>query len=256
MATQRKIFRIEQINAQDAFRHVPPDESDSAVRHAEIMAAVNTLRALLETTNAPSMAATGTFDAEISEAKTLKVELDVIDEAIKRTRQELAKLHDGDFEGPTVKRAANELDAVVVGTETATGSILKSAEDIEQIVNTLGAGLKSDHERGMAQDIQDRVTRIFEACNFQDLTGQRITKVVATLKFVEAHIARMMQIWDGIERVKDHVPVSAPAPAPAKDHLLNGPKLVGDIGYSSQFDIDALFNQPHNADSLTTRTPD
>lgn len=240
MATQRKIFRIEQINGQDALRHVPPDEPDSAARHAEIMIAINAIRALLEASNAPSTPVTGAFGAEVSEAKTLKAELDVIDEAIKRTRQELAKLHDGDFEGPTVKRAANELDAVVVGTETATGSILKSAEDIEQIVITLGAGLKSDHERGMAQDIQDRVTRIFEACNFQDLTGQRITKVVATLKFVEAHIARMMQIWNGIERVKDHV--SAAAPARSKNHLLNGPKLEGDIGYSSQNDVDALFN--------------
>ena len=45
--------------------------------------------------------------------------------------------------------------------------------------------------------------KIFEACNFQDLTGQRITKVVGTLKFIETHIVRMMEIWGGLEAFKD-----------------------------------------------------
>ena len=51
--------------------------------------------------------------------------------------------------------------------------------------------------------MQERVIKIFEACNFQDLTGQRITKVVATLKFIETHIVRMMEIWGGLEAFKD-----------------------------------------------------
>ena len=54
-----------------------------------------------------------------------------------------------------------------------------------------------------AVDIQDKVIQIFEACNFQDLTGQRITKVVSTLRFVEDRIMQMMDIWGGIETFKD-----------------------------------------------------
>lgn len=240
MATQRKIFRIEQSGCETSLQDDSPESAVSALRHAEIVAALDALRAMLGHVSGNPMPAGESFAPGTADATTLKAELDIIDEAIKRTRQELASLRDGGFEGPAVMRAANELDAVVVGTETATGRILASAEEIEQIANTLSAGLKSDHERGMAQDIQERVTCIFEACNFQDLTGQRINKVVATLKFVETHIARMMQIWDGIERVKDHV--AQPSPAPTADGLLNGPKLDGDDGHSSQHDIDAMFH--------------
>jgi len=48
--------------------------------------------------------------------------------------------------------------------------------------------------------------QVFESCNFQDLTGQRISKVVATLKFIETHIIKMMDIWGGIEVLKDFTP--------------------------------------------------
>ena len=81
--------------------------------------------------------------------------------------------------------------------------------------------------------------RIFEACNFQDLAGQRIAKVMATLKFVEERIARMMEIWGGIEAFKDLS--AAAAEGDPATVLLNGPKLDGDPGHASQDDIDAMF---------------
>ena len=82
--------------------------------------------------------------------------------------------------------------------------------------------------------------RIFEASNFQDLAGQRIAKVLATLKFIEDRIARMMEIWGGIEAFKDYT-AAALAERPPGPALLNGPKLEGDSGHASQDDIDALF---------------
>jgi chemotaxis protein CheZ len=85
------------------------------------------------------------------------------------------------------------------------------------------------------------VIHIFEACNFQDLTGQRITKVVATLKFIETHIVRMMEIWGGIEVFQELTP-QAMAERDGDKKLLNGPKLDGEVGHASQDDIDALFN--------------
>lgn len=240
MAIQRKIFRIEQLNGDEPAQDVSADTAESALRHVEIMTALNELRAMFGSNVARSERTAEGFDPPTDDSATLKAELDIIDEAIKRTRQELVKLRDGAYEGPTVARAANELDAVVIGTESATGCILASAEEIEQIASTLSAGLKSDHERGLVQDIQERVTRVFEACSFHDLTGQRINKVVATLKFVETHIARMIQIWDGIERFKNHSPL--PVTAPAKNKFLNGPMIKEDDGHSSQDDIDAMFH--------------
>jgi len=53
--------------------------------------------------------------------------------------------------------------------------------------------------------------QIFEACNFQDLTGQRVAHVMATLKFVEEHVARLLTIWNGIEQFKPAAIVSSMA---------------------------------------------
>ena len=125
------------------------------------------------------------------------------------------------------------------GTEQATQQFLQAAEDIDQAANTLSAALKSEHEQGLAHDIQDRVVQIFEACNFQDLTGQRVGKVVETLAFLEEHVARLMEIWHRVERFK---PVVFDEPADGDRKFLNGPKLAGDDGHSSQNDIDALFD--------------
>ena len=90
-------------------------------------------------------------------------------------------------------------------------------------------------------DIQERVISIFEACNFQDLTGQRISKVMTTMKFIENHINAMMEIWGGVDAIKAHAtPIVDTRDGDAK--LLNGPKLDGDVGHASQGDIDALFD--------------
>ena len=108
------------------------------------------------------------------------------------------------------------------------------------MVQTLLARLKDDQNQALAADIQDRVVKIFEACNFQDLTGQRISKVVATLKFIETHIVRMMEIWGGLEAFKDIEADKIAAPE-GDAKLLNGPKIDGEVGHASQDDIDSLF---------------
>jgi chemotaxis protein CheZ len=79
------------------------------------------------------------------------------------------------------------------------------------------------------------VQRIFEACNFQDLSGQRIAKVMAMLQFIDERIARMMEIWGGAEAFK-HL-----AAAGSEPNLLHGPKLAGDSGHVTQDDIDAIL---------------
>ena len=82
--------------------------------------------------------------------------------------------------------------------------------------------------RDWREDIQDHATPIFEACNFQDLTGQRISKVVTTLKLIEDHIGRMVEIWRAIETAPAIAPERVAADRTAPRSLLNGPKLPGD----------------------------
>jgi chemotaxis protein CheZ len=159
--------------------------------------------------------------------------------AIGRTKQAIATLHAGGFDGSQSGRAFRELDAVVDGTERATAQILAAAEEIDEAANNLSALLKGTQEQALAQDIRDQVIRIFEACNFQDLTAQRIATVSATLKSVDEHIARTLEIWGGVEAFKDHMPAAAQRTRATVP--LNGPKLDNDSGHATQDEIDKLF---------------
>jgi chemotaxis protein CheZ len=235
MNAQRKIFRVETFGQP---------RQPTLVRthgHDEVMAELKALRSLIQPQEDLTRNVIEAYKNELAEAQKLKAELDIIYEAINKTKLEIATLHVTGFEGPEMKRVTHELDAIVGGTENATENILAAAEFIDQAANSLSAAIKSEADKQLANDIQDHVVRIFEACNFQDLTGQRITKVVSTLKFIETHIVRMMEIWGGIDSFNDVAP-AAMAAREGDQKLLNGPKLDGEVGHASQDDIDALFN--------------
>jgi chemotaxis protein CheZ len=235
MSAQRKVFRVETFARR---RHASPER---ALGHDEVMAELRALRTLIQPREDLTVGMVEAYKAEIAEAQKLKGELDLIYDAINKTKTEIATLHITGFEGPEMKRVTHELDAIVGGTENATEGILAAAEFIDQAANSLAAAVKTDQDKELAHDIQDQVVKIFEACNFQDLTGQRITKVVGALKFIETHIVRMMEIWGGIDSFKDVDPV-APEAREGDEALLNGPRLEGEAGHASQDDIDALFN--------------
>jgi chemotaxis protein CheZ len=182
-----------------------------------------------------------TYRAQIEQCEKLKVELDLIHDAINRTKGEIATLHAKSFNGEEMAKVNGELGAVVGGTEQATQQILEAAEAIDNAASALGKVTSPDQQKILSEDIQERVVAIFEACNFQDLTGQRISKVMTTMKFIEQHILEMMEIWGGVDAIKAHAPPIVDT-REGDDKLLNGPKLDGDAGHASQDDIDALFN--------------
>ena len=216
-------------------------EADAFRRHHELILEIRALRSAIEPREHDSQRIIDTYQAQIGEIQKLKQELDLIQAAIDNTKQEIATLHVTGFQGPEMRRVTDELDAIVGGTESATENILNAAEDIDQYANTLSALVKTEQEQNLSRDIRERTVQIFESCNFQDLTGQRISKVVATLKFIEDHIVKMMDIWGGIEALKDFTPLAI-AERSGDAKLLNGPKLDDDSGHASQDDIDALFN--------------
>ncbi|HZL39340.1 MAG TPA: protein phosphatase CheZ [Pseudolabrys sp.] len=172
-------------------------------------------------------------DADATVQK-LAAELALLHETIARNRRELSALI-GDGDDRRMTRAAGELGAAVEGMEKATVKILKSTEVIDESARALTAALKTDFERGLCQDIQDHVVHIYEACNFQDLGGQRIGNVIATLTTIEDKVAGML------DRSKMQVS-EAPAVKPAAEQgLINGPRLDGASGHTSQSDIDDMF---------------
>jgi chemotaxis protein CheZ len=255
MVQSRKAYRIEQVNRVTAVQAAPAPpkvngarapigasiDIAAARRHDEVINEIRAVRALIEGPAAEAKRAIARLQAQINEFQKLKTELDMIEGVIGQTKQELATIHVTGFQGPEMARVNNELDAVVEGTEQATQAILGAVEEIDQCAGKLADADADEKTRHFAQQIQDCVLRIFEACNFQDLTGQRITKVVATLKFIEEHITRMMEIWGGIEAFAQYTP-EAMAEREDDAKLLNGPRLDGEDGHASQDDIDALFN--------------
>jgi len=257
MSVNRKRFRVEQAIHGDPPMAMPADsEADAGPMHREIMNELRAIRAqmaaparkpaeaagdVLAQEAAETKALLETYRAQIEQCEKLKIELDLIHDAISRTKREIAVLHGKSFNGDEMAKVNGELGAVVGGTEQATQQILEAAEAIDQAASALSKNISPEQQQLLSEEIQERVVSIFEACNFQDLTGQRISKVMTTMKFIEQHINEMMNIWGGVDAIKAHVPPIVDT-REGDDKLLNGPKLDGDIGHASQDDIDAMFN--------------
>jgi chemotaxis protein CheZ len=227
MPEPRKIFRIEQTGA--AQFEQAAENMQSGLPYGEIMRELRALRAALSV----AVPLRGDANGERGDGRVtqLATDLNLIAGAIRGNGTAAAATETGKQGGGTcaeapLSRIDSELLAVVSGTEQATQKILTAAEEIDIAANNLSAALSGKIEQGLAQDIQDLVIQIFEACNFQDLIGQRVAKVLTAMKFVEAHIARVL------EEIKT-ASVAAAA--------LHGPRLDGDRGHASQDDIDAMF---------------
>src|SRR4030095_4376964 len=258
MSVNRKRFRVEPAIVGEVPMSMPDvAEGDAGPMHREIMAELRAIRAEMaapagggapETTAdaiarevTESEALLETYRAQIEQCEKLKVELDLIHDAINRTKREIATLHGKSFDGQEMAKVNGELGAVVGGTEQATQQILEAVEAIDQAATALSKNISPDQQKLLSEEIQERVVAIFEACNFQDLTGQRISKVMQTMKFIEKHIIEMMEIWGGVDAIKAHAPPIVDT-REGDARLLNGPKLDGDDGHASQNDIDALFD--------------
>jgi chemotaxis protein CheZ len=220
---QKNVFRIEQMLSE---RHSRSAGKLLARRSDEARAT----RTLARPT---SVAA-----ADDREARDFKHDIEMINRAIDSSKRELSALQGAPGEESRIARARHELASATASMEKATQTILKAAETIDESARALHATLKNDYNRGLSQDIIDQIVRIYEACNFQDLSGQHIGKAVGTLKFVEEHVVRMADIWGNVKAADTK---AAPDHRPLGRALANGPKLEGDRGHVDQTDIDTMF---------------
>ncbi|MDA5193937.1 protein phosphatase CheZ [Govanella unica] len=157
-------------------------------------------------------------------------EVQSLSDYITNARKEIAALQPENLEGSRIPRAGKELDAIVKQTEHATNSIMEAAEEIMSADS-------SDSDAYQAV-VSDACMRIFEACSFQDITGQRISKVVDTLQHIEKRAQELKQIL-GVDNDRD----SEPAPEISEDKaLLAGPALEGEG--IDQSEVDALLSSP------------
>lgn len=155
-----------------------------------------------------------------------------IAEYIENTKKEISHLQANDLKARHIPEAGHELSEVVTATEDATTQIMECAEAILEAD-------PSDHE-AYNKLVNDKVMVIFEACSFQDLTGQRISKVVETLEYIESRVGRFAKaigVEDGSGRVSAK---ESKREKRKKELLLNGPSKTGEG--VSQDDVDALLN--------------
>jgi chemotaxis protein CheZ len=214
---QRKVFRVEQMFAVGRAGEPAPQI------HVDELKALHRLAEQRDNVTADTV-------------QGLTHELTLMRDIIARNKRELAAMI-GEGKERRMARAADELRASVDSMDYATQKILKSVEIIDDSAKALAAAQKNDYETGLTQEIQDQVVAIYEACNFQDLAGQRIGNVLGMMTMVEDQVAAMLDRCNGITG-----PVQMPVAAKPDAALLNGPMLDGDVGHASQSDIDAMFD--------------
>ena len=218
-----------------------PVQPNAVAGAGEILAAIAALREdLLEggvkvSDAPPVVVAELPVDPNVIDNEELSEQLTDLSTAIAETKRELASMRDPNVKSAgEVKSATQELDAVVNATESATNDIMNAAELIDDLAGRLKSQATSQSDASLAEEINEKVVNIFEACNFQDITGQRITKVVNTLAFIDERVSRMMDMWgaEQIEGLENSIVDDS--------DLLNGPAPEGEG--SSQDDIDSLFD--------------
>jgi chemotaxis protein CheZ len=167
--------------------------------------------------------------AELSAEVCASVELADMNEA--KLSGELAAMHERIAQlvavpAETTRNSGVELEAVVQATEVAANTIMEAAEAIQEWISA------GPRDPDSIQSLATRVNAIFEACSFQDVTGQRIRRAIQHLQQVETMLERFL-------------PGDAPAPAapklvvPTQIATVAPAKSSADL---AQAEIDALLN--------------
>lgn len=160
-------------------------------------------------------------------------EIGLLAKYITDAKQEIFAIQTNDKAEDVIMDASAHLDEVIKHTEEATTEIMDSADVI--LANAGGIGGEKEEK------IMAATNRIFDACTFQDITGQRIRKVIKLLENIEERINKLNALFGEVPHFAEtEQKNSANVVVPMNDKdLLNGPQLRANA--SSQDDIDALF---------------
>lgn len=163
---------------------------------------------------------------------TLLAEIEKMAAYIVNAKKEIAAISpETDENEKQINVASLELTEVIKATEDATNRIMDAAEAIQQIADKLDNTAK--------EQVSQQVAELMEACTFQDITGQRIRKVLRMHEHIEARVGNLVKIFGGAlpeGYSLKHIPSVSNRPDEA---LMNGPQLGKDA--PSQDDIDKLF---------------
>ncbi len=170
-----------------------------------------------------------TLHGDLSAKDTgLLAEVEALGRTIAAAKAEIAALRVDDITASHIPSATDELDAIVSHTAAATNAILEVCETLDVLAGKLDGDASAK--------LGEATTCIYEACSFQDITGQRISKVVITLKTIETKVAHILAAFSDPNALADAEPACAVGDEAA---LLNGPQLP--MTAMDQSDIDKLL---------------
>ena len=168
----------------------------------------------------------------------LKSELDGLLRYIQRVKQEVAAIDRPADEDDQFDNMGERLEAVVNATSSATNTIMGVVEKNAELIDELRKNITDSAQTELLDQIVANGNDVFEACSFQDITGQRIHKVARSVTYVEARVNSLVDIMGKDEM--GMVQVSEGSDKSEDEQLLNGPQLDGQG--LSQDDIDKLFD--------------
>jgi chemotaxis protein CheZ len=205
---------------------------------SELVARLSSLQSHGDTRNREEItevvsALLATMEGDLSGANIkLYSELEALSQYIMSAKTEIAALRPDEIKDEHLPNATDELDAIVGATEVATNGILQAMESLESLTGEMSPEI--------AEKVTEAVTLVYESCNFQDITGQRITKVVKALKHIEQKVDDLVAAFgDEISKFKDIAPKKATPAKTGDAALLNGPQMPDEA--SKQAEIDALL---------------
>lgn len=166
--------------------------------------------------------------AAMSEAMQVVEELRRFAEEISGMRAEIAQLKASELATERLPAAGRQLGQITETTEAAANAIMEAVEEMLQADAADSAAYKAL--------VSNKAMAIFEACAFQDVTGQLIKRVSETIFQIESRITR---IADRIETTAfPEMPLTTRQQR-ERELLLNGPQAKAEA--IAQDEIDALL---------------
>ena len=170
-----------------------------------------------------------TMRGDLSATETsLLAEVEELGRTIAAAKAEIAALRVDDITDNHIPSATDELGAIVDHTAAATNAILEVCETLDAVAGNLSGR--------PCEQLNEATTRIYEACSFQDITGQRISKVVLTLKAIDTKVAHIISMFSA---TRDDVTAEIVTMPGGDETLLNGPQLP--TAAMDQSEIDRLM---------------
>ena len=180
------------------------------------------------------------MDALQTQHEKLRSEILNLFKYIQKMRAEIAQVNMRMDERTHFQTASDHLDEIVSSTEKATHGILEQLEEIDGIADEIREKADNDALSTLCDRINEKTMTAIESCTFQDITGQRVHRIIKSLQFVEERVNAMVELWgrEDIETILETLGEDMSEPE-GDEALLNGPQLPGES--ISQDDIDKLF---------------